>query len=94
MWSFGCLLAELAINKPLFIGECEIQQLFEIFELTGTPTEYIWNIICESGPKSFPLWKSQYFPYIGHRKNSTEYKTIKKAFSQRPKSWKKLQKLS
>ena len=73
MWSFGCLFAELATHKPLFLGECEIEQLFQIFELTGTPTEYIWNIISETGPKNFPLWKSSYFPYVGYKKNSEEY---------------------
>jgi len=28
MWSFGCLLAELCLNKTLFQGECEIEQIF------------------------------------------------------------------
>ena len=37
IWSFGCLLAELATNEPLFKGESEIEQLFKIFKLTGSP---------------------------------------------------------
>uniref|UniRef100_A0A8R1DLK9 cyclin-dependent kinase n=2 Tax=Caenorhabditis japonica TaxID=281687 RepID=A0A8R1DLK9_CAEJA len=37
MWSLGCIFAEIASNKPLFPGECEISQLFKIFEIVGTP---------------------------------------------------------
>lgn len=37
LWSIGCLLAEMAIGEPLFNGESEVEQLFKIFKLTGTP---------------------------------------------------------
>ena len=29
-------------GKPLFQGECEIEMIFKIFELFGTPTEEYW----------------------------------------------------
>lgn len=28
IWSFGCVLAEIALSEPLFNGETEIEQLF------------------------------------------------------------------
>lgn len=49
IWTAGCLLAELASGQPLFNGESEIEQLFKIFKLLGTPTDcYITQA------KSFP----------------------------------------
>ncbi|GAB66081.1 cyclin dependent kinase 7 (cdk7) putative [Plasmodium cynomolgi strain B] len=37
MWSFGCIFAELHLQKALFPGENEIDQLGKIFFLLGTP---------------------------------------------------------
>lgn len=31
MWSVGCIFAEMAMKKPLFQGDSEIDQLFRIF---------------------------------------------------------------
>ena len=31
-WSLGCIMAELYNKIPLFPGDCEIGQLFEIFQ--------------------------------------------------------------
>ena len=39
IWSIGCLIAELFINKPLFMSASESEQLPLVFERTGTPTE-------------------------------------------------------
>ena len=38
LWSTGCILAELTCRRPLFPGDSEIDQLFRIFRLLGTPT--------------------------------------------------------
>lgn len=35
MWSVGCIFAEIAVNKPLFSGDCEIDQIMKIFELVN-----------------------------------------------------------
>ena len=40
MWSIGCVLAEIATSNVLFEGDSEIEQLFKIFSLLGTPTAY------------------------------------------------------
>jgi cyclin-dependent kinase 7 len=37
VWSFGCILAELYLRKPLFMGATEIEMLGKIFEVRGTP---------------------------------------------------------
>ncbi|KAL7695087.1 cell division related protein kinase 2 cdc2-related kinase [Lotmaria passim] len=39
MWSVGCIFAELARRKVLFRGDSEIGQLFEIFQVLGTPVD-------------------------------------------------------
>lgn len=37
MWAVGCLFAEIALAQALFTGESEIEQLKQIFSLTGVP---------------------------------------------------------
>ena len=39
LWSVGCIFAEMAQKKPLFAGDSEIDEIFKIFQLHGTPTE-------------------------------------------------------
>ncbi len=42
LWSTGCIFAEMAQKKPLFIGDSEIDQIFKIFKVQGTPREGHW----------------------------------------------------
>jgi len=44
MWAVGCLLAELALAQPVFPGESEIEQLKQIFSLTGVPDKETFDI--------------------------------------------------
>lgn len=39
VWSVGCILAELILRKPLFMGNDTLEQLRLINEFLGTPTE-------------------------------------------------------
>ncbi|XP_063900838.1 cyclin-dependent kinase 7-like [Zophobas morio] len=39
IWAFGCLFAEILLGKPLFKGDSDINQLSEIFSITGPPSE-------------------------------------------------------
>jgi len=38
-WSIGCIIAEMIQKRPLFIGDSEIDQIFKIFRMLGTPDE-------------------------------------------------------
>lgn len=56
LWSVGCILGEMILNEVLFYGDCEIGQLFTIFNRLGTPTETSWP-----GMRSLPYY-SEMFP--------------------------------
>jgi serine/threonine protein kinase len=60
IWSIGCILFELAHQKPLFYGESEIGQLFKIFKCLGTPVEDTWQDSADlpEMKMSFPKWKA------------------------------------
>ena len=42
LWSTGCIFAEMAQRRPLFMGDSEIDQIFKIFKVLGTPNESNW----------------------------------------------------
>ena len=42
IWAIGCIFAEMLTKKPLFQGDSEIDQMFRIFRILGTPHEKIW----------------------------------------------------
>jgi cyclin-dependent kinase 1 len=56
-WACGCILAELSRKRPLFPGDSEIDEIFKIFQLLGTPNEQSWP-----GCLQLPDWNSA-FPF-------------------------------
>lgn len=42
LWSIGTIFAEMTTGWPLFVGDSEIDQLFQIFKILGTPSEQTW----------------------------------------------------
>jgi serine/threonine protein kinase len=42
VWAIGCIFAELLMLKPIFAGECEVDQLNTICQWLGTPSEQSW----------------------------------------------------
>ncbi|EGE83087.1 Cell division control protein 2 [Blastomyces dermatitidis] len=61
MWSVGAIFAEMCTRKPLFPGDSEIDEIFKIFKLLGTPDENTWPGVT-SFPDfkvSFPKWKRE-----------------------------------
>ncbi|EXJ95241.1 CMGC/CDK/CDC2 protein kinase [Capronia coronata CBS 617.96] len=55
MWSVGAIFAEMCTRKPLFPGDSEIDEIFKIFKILGTPDEAIWP-----GVTSFPDFKTTF----------------------------------
>mmetsp|Transcript_67919 Transcript_67919/g.61054 ORF Transcript_67919/g.61054 Transcript_67919/m.61054 type:complete len:483 (+) Transcript_67919:127-1575(+) len=52
VWGIGCIMAEMATKVPLFPGDSEIDQLFQIYRIMGTPNELSWP-----GIKDLPEYK-------------------------------------
>ncbi|RZC71693.1 hypothetical protein C5167_050824 [Papaver somniferum] len=55
IWSVGCIFSEMVTQRPLFPGDSEIDELFKIFRIMGTPNEEIWP-----GVTSLPDFKSAF----------------------------------
>ncbi|KAL0323791.1 UNVERIFIED_CONTAM: Cell division control protein 2A [Sesamum calycinum] len=57
VWSVGCIFAEMVTRRALFPGDSEIDELFRIFRIMGTPTEDTWpGVTSLPDFKSFPKW--------------------------------------
>ncbi len=42
MWAVGCVFAYIYRRIALFCGDCEIDQMYQIFRVLGTPGESTW----------------------------------------------------
>lgn len=58
LWSVGCIMAELVCGRPLFPGDSEVDTLFKIFRVLGTPSEAIWPGVSSLShfQSEFPRW--------------------------------------
>lgn len=58
VWSIAGIFAEMVLKKPLFHGDSEIDQLFRIFRVLGTPNNAVWPGVTElpDFKPSFPRW--------------------------------------
>ncbi|KAJ1821996.1 Cyclin-dependent kinase catalytic subunit [Coemansia sp. RSA 2675] len=61
MWSVGCIFAEMVQRKPLFPGDSEIDEIFKIFRILGTPTVEVWPDVTSlpDYKPSFPKWQAK-----------------------------------
>jgi len=62
MWSVGCIFAEMVMQgAPLFPGDSEIDQIFKIFRILGTPNEENWPGVSQlpDYKDTFPQWSEQ-----------------------------------
>jgi len=61
LWSVGCIFAEMATHTPLFPGDSEIDQLFQIFRVLGTPNDTVWPGVStyKDYKSTFPRWQPQ-----------------------------------
>ena len=73
MWAVGCLLGEFCLGEALFNGESEIEQLFKIFKLTGSPSEEILELIRQGNDNeiiNLPKWDRIHFGQVCYSKDS------------------------
>ena len=61
LWSAGCIFAEMANQKPLFPGDSEIDEIFKIFHVRGTPDEEMYPGVTTLPEYKdvFPKWRKQ-----------------------------------
>ncbi len=61
IWSLGAIFSEMATHKVLFKGDSEIDQLFQIFRILGTPDDTLWPGVSKlpDYKANFPKWARQ-----------------------------------
>ncbi len=62
VWSVGCVIAEMMTKKAIFPGDSEIDQLYKIFQVFGTPNNQNWKGVSELPDYKtiFPKWENKY----------------------------------
>lgn len=58
IWSIGCIFAEMVNGRPLFPGDSEIDELYKIFRVLGTPDDNLWPGVSSlpDYTEIFPKW--------------------------------------
>jgi len=70
IWSAGCIFAEMVGKSPLFPGDSEIDQIFRIFRVLGTPNDSNWAGVSQLSeyqttfPQHVPQDLSKLFPKL------------------------------
>jgi len=66
LWSLGCIVAEMATAQALFPGDSEIDTIFRIFRVLGTPSEEVWPGVSQlrDFKKEFPKWPDTHFEEV------------------------------
>eukprot|EP00770_Monocercomonoides_exilis_P011635 MONOS_11579.1-p1 / transcript=MONOS_11579.1 / gene=MONOS_11579 / organism=Monocercomonoides_exilis_PA203 / gene_product=CMGC / transcript_product=CMGC / location=Mono_scaffold00588:22842-25580(-) / protein_length=662 / sequence_SO=supercontig / SO=protein_coding / is_pseudo=false len=49
LWGVGCIMAELYMKTPLFPGSSELDQLFKMFSVLGSPTDVSSSVSSTAG---------------------------------------------
>lgn len=59
IWSLGCIVSEMATAQALFPGDSEIDTMFKIFRVLGTPTDEVWPGVTtlRDFKTEFPKWR-------------------------------------
>lgn len=67
IWSCGCIVAEMGCGAALFMGDCEIDTIFKIFQKLGTPSFKEWpnlEYLRDFKQETFPKWRRKPWPEI------------------------------
>jgi cyclin-dependent kinase 2 len=62
VWSIGCIFAELVTGQALFPADSEIDQLYKIFQVLGTPNERVWQ-----GVSTLPYYRTSFPCWAGNK---------------------------
>mmetsp|Transcript_34315 Transcript_34315/g.60064 ORF Transcript_34315/g.60064 Transcript_34315/m.60064 type:complete len:295 (+) Transcript_34315:1539-2423(+) len=86
MWSAGCILAELFTREPIFRGENELSQLYQILAVTGTPTERDWPGVTQlrNYTSSIPVFSARGISQIVPQADSEAVDLIQKMLTLDP----------
>jgi len=66
IWSLGCIVAEMATGSVLFQGDLEIDTIFKIFRLLGTPNDDVWPGVTDlrDFTSKFPQWQDTHLESV------------------------------
>jgi len=79
LWAAGCIIAEMSNLAALFPGSSEIDQLFQIFRVLGTPDESTWagvTLLPDYSPE-FPRWRPRRFAEVLRHLNEQGVELVK-----------------
>ena len=70
LWSVGCILAEMAIHCPLFPGDAEVDTLFKIFRVLGSPSDSNWpcGMTLPHWSPRYPKWETTQLQHLLDRR--------------------------
>ena len=66
IWSVGTIIPEMVTGQPLFPGDSEIDELFKIFRLLGTPNEGLWEGVSQVGRAPPPPRHHHHHHHLHH----------------------------
>lgn len=86
IWSLGSIFSEMATHKVLFRGDSEIDQLFQIFKVLGTPDEQSWPGVSKlpDYKTTFPKWSRQNLASVNSQLNDDGLDLLNKMLIYRP----------
>lgn len=86
IWSLGAIFSEMATHKVLFKGDSEIDQLFQIFRILGTPDEDTWPGVCKlpDYKNTFPKWVKQHLSKFNPQLNEDGIDLLQKMVIYKP----------
>jgi cyclin-dependent kinase 1 len=58
VWAIGPIIVEMVTKRPMFPGDCEIDEIYKIFRMLGTPDEKQWPscTALQDWNPAFPQW--------------------------------------